>query len=140
MKKVASFIVFAVIGLCIASMVACHVQKQTSCVFCSIIARNSPAIILDENEYAIAFEKNPPRIPVDCLIIPKKHIKNVKDLDLTSQEDKNILDALFAMAQKLSKKLTGTQDFQLHINNGTAAGQTVPHLHMHFKSPEQWKQ
>lgn len=108
------------------------------CSFCRIIAGTEQAVIIAQDADCIVIEKKPVRTPVDCLIIPKKHIVNCKHLDSRDAYDATIISKMGFMAQKLAKKLTGSQDFQLHINNGAHAGQSVFHLHMHFKSPEKW--
>lgn len=108
------------------------------CSFCHIITGTGSAVIIAEDADCIAIEKRPVRSPVDCLIIPKKHIVNCKNIDVNDAYDATIISKMVCMAQKLSKKLTGSQDFQLHINNGAQVGQSVFHLHMHFKSSEQW--
>ncbi|MFI5333317.1 MAG: HIT domain-containing protein [Candidatus Babeliales bacterium] len=109
-----------------------------ACSFCRIIAGTEQAVIIAQDDDCIVIEKKPVRTPVDCLIIPKKHIVNCKHLKSQDAYDSTIVSKMAFMAQKLSKRLTGSQDFQLHINNGADAGQSVFHLHMHFKSPEKW--
>jgi len=77
-------------------------------------------------------------LPVNILIIPKKHIINFKHLDFTDPYDATIVSKMVCMAQNISKQLTGTGDFWISVNNGAKAKQTVFHSHMHFKSWEQW--
>ncbi len=106
------------------------------CAFCDIVAGKSPATVIAEDADIIVIEKKPPREPVNCLIIPKKHIKNIKYLDEADPDDAEIVSKIFFMAQKLSKKLPGSQGFELVIHNDFM--QSVPHLHAHFKSPHKW--
>jgi len=108
------------------------------CVFCRIIAGLEPATILYEDNLVIAFEKKPVRSPVSCLIVPKKHIKNCKELDTHDSCNLDIFGHMIEVAQILSKRLNGSGDFKLLINNGPSADQTVFHLHMHFISKDTW--
>lgn len=130
------FAVFTLFSLVFLSFAA---QITANCVFCDIIEKKSTSNIIEETDDILVIEKKPIRKPVDCLILPKKHIENCKFLDSKNDYDSTILSKMFFMAQNLSKKLTGKQDFQLVINNGSEAGQTVFHLHMHFKSANNWK-
>jgi len=117
-----------------------HNSVSKNCTFCKIISReDKSANIIDEDDDVIAFEKKPIRSSIDFLIVPKKHIENVKFLSSSNPENDRIWIKMKEMAIKLSKKLAGSQDFQLHINNGADAKQTVFHLHMHFKSNCKWK-
>lgn len=112
---------------------------HVNCAFCQIIARQSPAIIIDETDDLIVIEKRPIRKPVDCLIIPKKHIVNIKTLDPLNIHDQTILSKMAFKAQELSKRLNGQGDFTVSMNNGQQSAQTVFHMHMHFRSPNTWK-
>ena len=112
---------------------------DSSCDFCRIIQRTAPAQIIDEDDDVIAIEKRPIRSPVNCLIIPKKHIVNIKSLNAQDPFDKTIVSKMAFMAQKLSARLKGSGDFSLRINNGAQAAQTVFHMHAHFVSPEDWR-
>jgi len=73
------------------------------------------------------------------LILPKKHITNIKHLDAHNAYDKTIGSKMMFMAQELSKKLQGNGDFSVIMNNGGSSNQSVFHMHMHFKSPRDWK-
>lgn len=120
---------------------ACPSYKEfydKSCTFCRIIAGLEPATILYENDLVIAFEKKPIRTPVSCLIVPKKHIKNFKEFNTQDACNLDILGHMIEAAQLLSKRLKGSGDFKLQINNGQNADQTVFHVHMHFISNDVW--
>ena len=117
-------------------------------VFCDIISGNGPATIIYEDADLIVIEKRKIkdsnglfifREPTDCLIIPKRHIVNIKDLDQTNPYDATIMSKMVAVAQMLSKLLYSPGDFTITMNNGKTSFQTVFHMHMHFKSPQQWK-
>jgi histidine triad (HIT) family protein len=102
---------------------------QSSCVFCKIIAREIPAKIVAETDNAIAVHDIAPRAPIHYLIIPKKHMTDVRTIE---SHDASIAADLFTMAQDLAKTIPGSSDFRLVINNGAGVGQSVFHLHLHF--------
>ncbi|MBS1987725.1 HIT domain-containing protein [Candidatus Dependentiae bacterium] len=114
-------------------------MAHANCAFCQIITRQSPAVIIDETDDLIVIEKRPIRKPVDCLIIPKKHIVNIKTLDASNLYDQTVLSKMALKAQELSKRLNGQGDFTITMNNGPQSAQTVFHMHMHFRSPNNWK-
>jgi len=100
------------------------------CVFCKIINKKAPADIVYESEKIIAFYDIHPSALVHILIVPKKHIKSVKEI---KKEDKNLMGELLLAAQKIAeeKKLKA---YKLLIRTGREAGQIVDHIHMHLLS------
>lgn len=110
-----------------------------SCPFCQIIDKKAPAVIIYEDADVLVFEKRPVRNPVDCLIIPKKHIMNIKDLVISDKHDQIIVSKMMFVAQDLSKRLDGKGDFTITMNNGAESCQSVFHMHAHFRSPNNWK-
>ena len=72
-------------------------SKMDSCLFCKIIAGDIPSKTIYENDYVMAFDDIEPQAPVHVLIIPKKHISTINDLD---DSDKNLCGELFLAAQK----------------------------------------
>lgn len=108
--------------------------SQIGCVFCKIIARTIPASIIEETDTTIVIKDIAPKAPIHYLIIPKKHIESVKAL---GNDDATVANDLFIMAAHLSTKLSGSQSFRLISNNGSDAGQSVFHLHLHFLSGKQ---
>lgn len=117
-----------------SSIVAKSIKLEQD-VFCNIIQGKSAATILYETSDVIVINKREiPPDGVDCLIIPKKHVVNIKDADPT------IGAKLFEVAQFLSKQLQGPGEFTIQMNNGATSHQTVFHMHMHFRSPQRWKE
>lgn len=114
---------------------------HTNCLFCGIIARTQPGQIIEEDEDLVVIEKHPTivRKPVDILIIPKKHIENIKFLNAADPYDQTIMSKMMFKAQALSKRLQSTGDFTVTINNGARSDQTQFHMHMHFRSPFNWR-
>lgn len=106
-------------------------MHQSNCIFCKIINKEIPAAIIAENDDVIVIQDRAPKAPVHNLIIPKKHIENIKSLD---ENDAHIAAKMLLMAKELSARLSGSGAFRLIINNGADAGQSVFHLHYHFLS------
>ena len=69
------------------------------CIFCKIINKEIPTNIIEEDEDVIVIKDISPKAPTHLLIIPKKHIRTLNDL-----EDFDLAGKLLVMAQKLSKK------------------------------------
>jgi diadenosine tetraphosphate (Ap4A) HIT family hydrolase len=95
------------------------------CLFCNF---NDPRIIL-ENENAVAIYDGFPVSPGHCLIIPKRHISSF--FETTIEEQLSFLD-LISKVQQLIKNEHNPDGFNIGINDGEAAGQTVMHLHIHL--------
>jgi histidine triad (HIT) family protein len=106
-------------------------MHNSSCIFCKIISGAIPATIIDEDEHVIVIQDINPKAPIHYLLIPRVHVHNIQGL---REHDGPCIIALMMMAQKLSKKLSGSQSFRLIMNNGADSGQSVFHLHAHFLS------
>ena len=102
---------------------------NTECIFCKIIHNLVSSTIIDQTDELIVIKDIAPQAPIHYLIIPKKHCKDLKDV---VDSDQQMLGSLLLMAKKLSKKLSGNQEFKIVINNGSSVGQSVFHLHVHF--------
>lgn len=102
-----------------------------STLFEKIINREIPADIIYEDERSIVIKDINPQAPVHLLIIPKKVIPKLSD---ASESDKELLGHLMFVAGVLSKKLNLDDTFNIVINNGENAGQTIFHLHLHLLS------
>lgn len=99
------------------------------CLFCRIAEGDIPSAELYGDERVFAFLDINPVRPGHALIVPKAHAAKLAD---ASPED---LAALMQAAQRITKavcKVTGAPDATLAIHDGPAAGQEVPHLHLHI--------
>jgi histidine triad (HIT) family protein len=99
------------------------------CVFCKIAAKEISASIVYENADVVAFEDANPRAPFHVLVIPRRHVAKLADLDdeaLASTGGK-----LIQAARALASEAGHAENFRLVVNNGVQAGQTVWHLHLH---------
>ena len=100
-----------------------------STVFTKIINKEIPADILFENENILAFRDINPQAPIHFLVIPKKEISTLNDLEET---DKDIVGELFMVAKNLAKE-EGIADsgYRTVFNCNKHGAQTVYHIHLH---------
>ncbi len=96
-------------------------------LFSKIIAREIPATIAFEDERYIAIHDIQPQAPVHLLVIPKKPIATLNDLE---PGDAELVGGLFLIAQRLMNAL-GHRDYRTVFNCGVGAQQSVFHLHLH---------
>lgn len=96
-----------------------------TCPFCSLPA----SCRLVENEFCIAVRDKFPVAPGHTLIIPKRHVGSF--FETTREEKLAMLDALEIARRALEEEFHPAA-YNIGVNDGPAAGQTVMHLHMHL--------
>lgn len=95
------------------------------CAFCTL----PPSRIVEENEHAVLILDGFPVSPGHSLIIPKRHVGSFFEV---STQERAALFELLDRAQVLATHHHCPDGFNIGINDGSAAGQTVPHLHIHL--------
>jgi len=95
------------------------------CPFCTL----PPERIIDSNELAIVIRDGYPVSPGHTLVIPKRHIGSW--FEITPKEQSAMLELLQSAKARLEAEHQ-PDGYNIGINDGPAAGQTVPHLHMHL--------
>jgi diadenosine tetraphosphate (Ap4A) HIT family hydrolase len=95
------------------------------CPFCSL----PPDRILGENDKALWFQDGFPVSPGHSLVIPKRHVESFFE---TTTDERLALLALLDQAKKTVQQGNAPDGFNIGVNVGAAAGQTVPHLHIHL--------
>jgi len=99
-----------------------------NCIFCKIVAKEIPATVIYEDEDVLVFMDIGPIIKGHALVISKKHYDPVTD---TPDE---ILSKLHLVAKQIARAQMnglGADGVNIVQNNGKAAGQEVPHIHVH---------
>ena len=96
-------------------------------LFTKMIQRKIPAKIAHEDDRYIAIHDINPQAPVHLLVIPKKPIPTLNDLEAGDAE---LIGGLFVFAKDLMGKL-GFKDYRTVFNCGAGAQQSVFHLHLH---------
>lgn len=110
--------------------IAYGVSMAEGCIFCGIAAGSIPARLAHEDAETIAFHDIEPRAPVHMLITPRRHIASINDMN---EADAPLLGKLHVVAQKLAREFgIAESGYRLVINTGSAAGQTVDHIHLHL--------
>lgn len=105
-------------------------MSSSSCVFCRIVAREAPAEILHETETVLAFRDIRAGAPTHVLLIPKEHVRDIRDL-----EDRHagmLLDLLQAASHLAKTERVDESGWRLVSNVGPDARQSVFHLHLHL--------
>lgn len=102
---------------------------MSECVFCRIGSKQIPSRIVLEDDEVLAFEDLNPQAPVHVLVIPKRHIGALKNVQ---PQDRPLLGHLLAVANHVAQK-KGIEDsgYRVVANTGDDGGQTVTHLHLH---------
>ena len=99
------------------------------CIFCEIIAGNSPSTKVYEDELVYAFRDINPQAPTHILVIPKAHIESVNDI---TAENSAVVSHIFQVIPKIAAEEGLTGGYRVVSNCGADAGQTVFHLHFHI--------
>ena len=101
------------------------VMSPKTCAFCTLPS----ARVIDENATAMVIRDGYPVSPGHTLLIPKRHTGSFFDL---SEQERDDLLALLDCSKRLLDAELQPQGYNIGINDGAAAGQTVPHLHVHL--------
>ena len=100
------------------------------CIFCKIINKEIPAKVAYEDDNVVAFHDINHQAPIHLLIVPKKHITSVMEID---DEENLLLGDIILTAQNLARENNlEEKGFRVVVNTGEEGGQTVNHLHFHL--------
>ena len=100
-------------------------MSQTICPFCQLPEERIRGV----NEHAIWLRDGYPISPGHSLVIPKRHVGSFFE---TSATERAALLELLDQAREVAQAEFNPDGFNIGINDGAAAGQTVPHLHIHL--------
>ena len=102
---------------------------MSDCIFCQIVSGQIPSSKVYEDEEVLAFLDITQVTKGHTLVIPKKHYRNMLEMDAEAAS------SLFARVPKIAKQLQdklGASGVNIINNNEEAAGQTVFHTHVHL--------
>jgi histidine triad (HIT) family protein len=100
---------------------------MAECIFCGIVEGRVPATVLAEDDQVLAFEDVAPQAPVHLLVVPRRHLRDAREL-----EDAALLQRLFETAHAMARhKGVADTGYRLVFNIGRDAGQGVDHVHLH---------
>jgi len=100
-----------------------------SCIFCKIGRKEIASKIVYEDADLFAFEDIAPQAPTHILICPRKHVVSLDD---ASAADAEWLGRAHLVAAKIAAERGLASGYRTVINNGSGAGQSVFHLHVHL--------
>lgn len=100
------------------------------CIFCEIVAGRAPAHKLHEDDDVIAFHDIHPQAPTHVLVIPRRHVESLLDVE---PGDDALVGALVRAARDIARRLgLAERGFRLVLNSGHDAGYSVYHVHLHL--------
>lgn len=100
------------------------------CIFCKIIKKEIPSNIVYEDEEIIAFKDIKPIAPIHILVVPKKHILSLVELE---KEDEILIGKIYTVINKIAKEQgVSKSGYRVIVNCGQDGGQMVGHLHFHL--------
>lgn len=100
------------------------------CIFCKIINKEIPSKIVYEDDEVLAFEDIAPQAPVHIVVIPKKHIAKITEIE---KEDEALIGKIYSVINKIARvKQIAEEGFRVIINCGENGGQEVKHIHFHL--------
>ena len=104
-------------------------MKKENCIFCMLANGDIPTNTIYEDEQFRVIMDNAPATKGHALVLPKEHYADIYEID------PEVLGRAIQVGQKVIKHATpilGCDGYNLLQNNGTAAGQTVFHYHLHL--------
>ena len=105
-------------------------MENEDCIFCKIINKQIPTEFLYEDDQLIVFKDINPLAPIHLLLVPKKHIRSINDLD---ESDTTIVSDLIMTARDMAEKMSVNKSgYRLFFNVEKGGGQEVFHLHLHL--------
>ena len=106
---------------------------MADCIFCKIVAKELPSRLVYEDDDIIAFNDLNARAPLHVLVVPRRHVERLSELD-----DAALAGKLALVAARIARDAGHGDNFRLVVNNGAGAGQSVFHLHFHVLGGRQF--
>ena len=102
---------------------------SADCLFCKIAAKKIPSKIVYEDPDVFAFEDISPQAPTHILICPRKHFESLTE---ATPGEQAVLGKLQLVAAQMARERNLLAGYRTVLNNGSGAGQSVFHLHLHL--------
>jgi len=102
---------------------------MNDCLFCRILRGEIPSKKVYEDDRVYAFEDINPQAPTHVLVIPKKHIRGLKE---AQPEDAALVGHCHLVAADIARQQGVEEGYRTVLNVGPRAGQSVFHLHVHL--------
>jgi diadenosine tetraphosphate (Ap4A) HIT family hydrolase len=104
------------------------VAAGPTCAFCTLVLAETGRPLLDNSRHVVAFEDAYPSAPGHTLVIPRRHVERIRDLN--AAEQKELWNVALTQIERLERD-SNHDGYTIGVNDGQAAGQTVPHVHLH---------
>jgi histidine triad (HIT) family protein len=104
-------------------------MRDPACVFCRIVAEEIPSVKIYEDEFALAFLDIAHLTKGHTLVVPRNHARQVEHL--SEKDNEKLWEMVRIVVPRLTEAM-GADGMTIGVNNGTAAGQEVPHVHVHL--------
>ena len=101
---------------------------MSDCIFCKLINKTIPTQVVYEDEQIFVFNDISPKADVHLLLIPKRHISSMLELQTN---DHDLMGHLLVSANRLACEHGLQKGYKVQINTGIKGGQEVFHLHLH---------
>lgn len=102
---------------------------MTDCLFCRVLRGEAASRKVYEDDHTYAFEDIRPQGPTHVLVIPRKHIRGLKE---ATPEDAEIIGRCHLVAAQIARQRGIEDGYRTVLNVGPEAGQSVFHLHVHL--------
>jgi histidine triad (HIT) family protein len=102
---------------------------MNDCLFCRIIRGEISSKTVYDDEHTYAFEDINPQAPTHVLVVPKKHIRGLKE---AGTEDAELIGRCQLVAAQIARQRGVEDGYRTVLNVGPRAGQSVFHLHVHL--------
>ena len=109
-----------------------------NCLFCKIASGEIDSELVYSDEHQFAIKDINPQAPTHLLIIPKKHIRTIMDIE---DSDNELLGSVYILAKSLAQENDlEASGYRVVVNCGSGAGQSVFHIHFHLLGgrPMKW--
>jgi histidine triad (HIT) family protein len=103
-------------------------DAMLDCLFCKIAKGEIETLFLYEDDELMAFRDIDPKAPFHILVVPKAHSESAA---VITEDEGSMLGRAFSLAARLVRQAGYTDGYRVVTNIGPAAGQSVPHLHLH---------
>jgi histidine triad (HIT) family protein len=102
---------------------------MNDCIFCRIVKGEIPSKKVYEDEHTYAFKDLDPKAPTHVLVVPKKHIRGLKEAEAGDAE---IVGWCHLAAARIAKDRGIENGYRTVLNVGPDSGQSVFHMHVHL--------
>lgn len=102
---------------------------MNDCIFCRIVRGEIPSKKVYEDDHTYAFEDLDPKAPTHVLVVPKKHIRGLKEAEAGDAE---VVGRCHLAAAKIAKERGIEDGYRTVLNVGPGSGQSVFHMHVHL--------